>query len=189
MTTREYNKRYYKKHRKRLIHEEHKRRVMRRQTREANGERLRKKYASKKYNKHGQSMCQHNREWYRCGQCSGGGICEHGGRRYQCRLCSPLGWAKRVLRDIKAHSKIQEYAQPKATAEQVLKFYENRLCILCGGELDWISSRPTLHHSHETGEVMGFTHNACNVVEGIFRRMSDIQVRALIRNYNKEKQR
>jgi hypothetical protein len=164
-----YNHEYYKRNRKKLIADERARRLARRNRRIEEGEKLRQVYEGYKKNKHGQSICAHKREAYRCAQCGGGGMCSHGSRRYQCRVCSPLGWAKRVLRDLKSNSKARDYAPPVGTPERVLELEKDPTCVLCGEPLN---IRPALHHDHETGELIGFSHHACNSAEGIVKRMS-----------------
>jgi hypothetical protein len=175
-----YNRRYYKKNRIRMIREERQRRQQKSLSRINNGERLRKLYNTEKKNKHGHSVCEHNIEIYRCVPCGGGGMCEHKVRRYSCRFCSPLGWAKRVLRDLENNANQQGYAAPKTTPQEILDLRNKaKICALCEALLG--NEKPVLHHNHTTGTVIGFSHNRCNSIEGFFENMQPVARKTLVR--------
>jgi hypothetical protein len=138
-------------------------------------------YKTKLKNKHGQSICKHNRECYRCTDCVGGGVCEHRRRRYQCRFCSPVGWAKRVLRDQRRHAAKEGYKPSLATPEEVINLRsKNKFCVLCERLLT--EESPTLHHNHKTGHAVGFAHRRCNTAEGLIAGLSPKYRKIYIRN-------
>ncbi len=180
MTSKKYNQGYYKKNRKKLIRKEKIRRVHKRKTREQAGERLRKVYKTEKKNRHGQSVCRHDREWSRCKECKGGSICEHAARRAVCLVCNPLGWAKRVLRDLQKHAIEKGYKAPILSSEELVRLYqESRICVLCEEPLE---AKPSLHHNHETGKVIGFSHTRCNSIEGFLSKLSLLARERFLKN-------
>jgi hypothetical protein len=138
-------------------------------------------YKSKRKNKHGQSMCKHNKECYRCKKCKGGSICGHNERRYICRFCSPLGWAKRILRDHKLDAIAGGYLQPKISPQEIVDLRSRASqCVLC--EQPLVDGPPVLHHNHSTGIVIGFAHRRCNTVEGFIENLSREARVAFIKN-------
>ena len=47
----------------------------------------------------------------------------------------------------------------------IRKMMEEKFCWRCGEPLKWefgLGKTPHLHHSHKTGEPLGFTHSRCN---------------------------
>jgi len=50
----------------------------------------------------------------------------------------------------------------------------SRRCAFGGKPLDWKTQNkgiyPSLHHNHDTGEVLGYIHNICNRLEGALRK-------------------
>ena len=55
---------------------------------------------------------------------------------------------------------------PKTPHSIIRKMMAETLCERCGKGLDWTvcvkGKTPHLHHSHDTGEIHGFTHVQCN---------------------------
>lgn len=176
-----YNRAYYKKNCKRLIQREKFRRQQRRAARINNGERLRQVYKTDKKNRHGHSLCGHGIEQSRCKKCKGGSICEHNKRRSSCWFCSPVGWAKRVLRDLRHNAVEMGYVEPMISPEQLVVLKNETIdCVLC--EQPLLKEVPRLHHNHRTGAVAGFTHNRCNTIEGLIEKLEPRVRRVLIRN-------
>ena len=51
---------------------------------------------------------------------------------------------------------------PHSTIRQMM---QEKNCVICGDPLNWelgAGKTPQLHHSHETGEIHGFSHIKCN---------------------------
>lgn len=135
------------------------------------GMRTRKIYDSTKKNKHGHSLCKHDKECFRCKECKGGGICGHKERRYVCFICSPLGWAKKVLRDLKRNAIAGGYTPPVISPEGIVALRRRASdCILC--EQPLANEPMVLHHDHFTGEVIGGAHRRCNTMEGFLEKLN-----------------
>ena len=116
----------------------------------------------------GSQVCEHKRQRITCKECGGKHICEHNRMRIRCWLCEPLSYARLVLARVTRNAKKLDYAVPTATPDEVCQFIrESKQCTLCFGSLDWEGKRPPdLHHNHETGLVIGFSHRRCNTTEG-----------------------
>ena len=58
------------------------------------------------------------------------------------------------------------YKPIENTPHSVIRELMNKdVCVLCGKKLTWafgLSKTPHLHHDHETGKIIGFTHPVCN---------------------------
>jgi hypothetical protein len=73
----------------------------------------------------------------------------------------------RIIIGSQSRGKLYEYAPiPRSTPHSVIReFMEEPNCERCGEPLKWefeVGKTPHLHHSHETGEIYGFTHPTCN---------------------------
>lgn len=110
------------------------------------------------------------------------------GGSHRCRKCcnsyarfrinrNPLAWAKRRLAVATDGARKFGYHPPTITPETLVQLIEeSKTCYFCSQPLDWESNeksrRPHLHHDHVTGNVLGFSHPHCNVIEGWISRMS-----------------
>lgn len=100
----------------------------------------------------------------------------------------PLGLLSRmraILAVQKRYSKAVGYTQPNVTPEQMVVQWEAQdgKCVACGGLLQPLlmidnrkKSGAAYDHDHETGEGRGFTHRGCNLIEGLFVKMSNEEV-------------
>jgi hypothetical protein len=108
--------------------------------------------------------CAHSKSKY-CREC-GLGICSHGIEKKICRHCNALGWAKKIILRTGIKAEREGYRGMDISPEALVLLAENSThCVLCKKALDW-SRRTPLHHNHETGKVIGFTHTKCNLAEG-----------------------
>lgn len=123
----------------------------------------------------GNNFCKHDILKWDCTACGGANTCKHAKEGRSCRLCFPLAWAKRIITQHKAHAKRKGYAAPNITAENLLALIKSsNLCCGCGEVLDFTLNKfkaPCMHHSHETGEVIGFAHRECNALEGQLQKL------------------
>ena len=66
----------------------------------------------------------------------------------------------------------------KMTPHSVIrKLMRVRHCVLCGERLQWRVGRgktPHLHHDHQTGKIIGFTHPKCNPL-ALERRVRELE--------------
>jgi hypothetical protein len=151
----------------------------------------------------GKNICEHKKLRYHCKECKGDGICKHGKHRQICVLCKgsnickhnkqsrgckecyPLRWAVGRLAVSKADARRRNRALPKITAIELLSLIDvSKVCIGCGGLLDWdLSSSPHMHHNHVTGVVLGFCHSYCNQAEGMLSKMTVEERKTYIRNF------
>ena len=62
---------------------------------------------------------------------------------------------------------------PDTTPEELVKMWadQDKLCAACKEPLLLLES--CMDHNHETGEVRGFIHHKCNLVEGYTKDLSD----------------
>jgi hypothetical protein len=131
----------------------------------------------------GSQICVHNRLRSSCIPCKGGGVCAHEKQRSVCRSCNVLGWAKKIVRVSKQNAKRFGYTAPNTTAEKIVEMVALSLvCCGCGALLNWNKESPCLHHNHETGDVIGFTHRFCNTVEGFLIKLGARKVIRIIEN-------
>ena len=118
----------------------------------------------------GTSICRHGQERCRCKNCNGSQICEHKRRRDRCCHCKPLGWAKTIIKRAELTATDEGYLAPNITAEKLVELRKTSThCAACELPLDWAGASPHLHHDHETGRVIGYTHRWCNAMEGNIR--------------------
>ena len=132
----------------------------------------------------GSQICQHGRQRSSCIPCKGGSVCLHQKQVATCRICYPLGWAKRYVTISKQQAKRYSYAAPNITPEKVISLVlSSKTCCGCGGVLDWAKDSPCLHHNHQTGEVVGFTHRFCNTIEGFIVKLGNEKTLCLLKNF------
>lgn len=91
-----------------------------------------------------------------------------------------MNWAYQTLRVARRDAAKNGWVAPSITAEALLglmRLSEN--CVACGKPLDWNTQDkgvfPSLHHNHDTGEVLGYTHNICNRLEGSLRKYVGVE--------------
>ncbi len=83
---------------------------------------------------------------------------------------SKFGFRCRVFSNLHTGSTVAKERGYKFNAEMiphsVIREMMEKHCWRCGGSLDWTilgrATTPHLHHDHETGEILGFTHPKCN---------------------------
>ena len=91
--------------------------------------------------------------------------------RVKARTAQPRIKAQKKAYDARPSSKVlkflRRYPKCKMFGEQLLALYmispNDRLCFLCGNSGEGIVH---MHHNHDTGEVLGWTHSRCNINEG-----------------------
>jgi hypothetical protein len=96
---------------------------------------------------------------------------------------TPIGWARTILWQAKANAKKYGIARPNITVEDFIELAQTTThCSACGHQLPALtyrkkkcSERRQLHHNHETGEVIGFVHNHCNMAEGYLSRIPSVE--------------
>jgi hypothetical protein len=91
--------------------------------------------------------------------CSSG---ERGGKRESCvcRIRRILGQS--VYTAKRGNYKPMDQNTPHSVIRELMN---NNICVLRGEKLTWIfenGKTPHLHHDHETGKIIGFTHPVCN---------------------------
>jgi hypothetical protein len=82
----------------------------------------------------------------------------HRTRSWICRIFS-------ILRSAEYEAKKRGYKPISSTHAEIRELMKSNKCWLCGNKLIWNFGRgqtPHLHHDHETGEILGFTHPRCN---------------------------
>jgi hypothetical protein len=84
------------------------------------------------------------------------------------------GWATKTLLRIKSQSERGGYAAPKISVEDLVDLRSrSQYCVLTDRLLVWSGKRlPSLHHNHDTGEVIGFVCSIANRIEGMLSRFS-----------------
>jgi hypothetical protein len=84
----------------------------------------------------------------------------------------------------KAAARKHGYKFPKNVSHSVIREMMETDCWRCGKPLDWSSlgsgKTPHLHHDHETGEILGFTHMRCNshvelTVDELKRQLAEVE--------------
>ena len=128
-------------------------------------------------------LCRHNRQKGHCRACRPKKYCEHKVHASHCRICKPTGWAGGILSVARGAARRRGYVAPHITSSELVALMSNKEnCVLCGGLLDWAKKpAPHLHHSHETGQVYGFTHQHCNQAAGMLAKMKPENLERFIR--------
>ena len=135
------------------------------------------------------SFCSHGKANTRCAECGGGSICIHNKARQVCRECNPIGWVKQALLRAKKNCIEKGINPPNITAEEmVLLASQTTHCCGCKQPLVFDGRQPhalkaCLHHNHQTGEVVGFAHSICNLIEGKFLLLTLEQRICLLDNF------
>lgn len=141
------------------------------------------------------NFCEHNRRKYACADCGGGSMCEHKKQRSNCKICGrnavckhgwvsrtcrecfPRAWAVRILSRTAKDARRGNYAAIKASPEEVLSLLgKSPLCCGCDQPLNYTIRgfrAPCIHHNHETGELIGFAHRECNMLEGQLQKLGE----------------
>lgn len=126
-----------------------------------------------KRNKHGQIVCDHDQYYLNCAKCGTHKQrqCEHGRQKpSRCRACNPISWAKSILSSLKRKARTHKHVEPLTTPDEIVELSIKPNCVVCETALSWegkgTSNTPHLHHCHKTGQVIGFSHPTCNLLEG-----------------------
>lgn len=103
---------------------------------------------------------------YRCG-CSV--ILPRRGKSDQFSIWSGHGFRCRIREILQRSTRHAERLGYKPinpdTPHTIIREMMQENCVLCGERLKWEfgpGKTPHLHHDHDTGEAVGFTHNRCN---------------------------
>jgi hypothetical protein len=136
------------------------------------------------------SFCVHGKANTRCAKCGGGSVCAHKKARQLCRECNPLGWARQALLRFRGDATKKGFEPPDISAEGIVELV-NKTTTCCGCKqpliFDYSLRRhmwsPSLHHSHITGTVIGYSHSVCNTIEGQFAKLSLTQRAALLDSF------
>lgn len=117
-----------------------------------------------------------------------GSLCRHRAQKYRCWFCNPRGWARQVLSGSRTHPRREGYKPANISIDGLVALRNKAThCVLCGGLLDWSIPRAThLHHIHCTGDVVGFTHDVCNHVEGAIKSLGWKGALALVKKLSEE---
>jgi hypothetical protein len=89
----------------------------------------------------------------------------------------------RLLATAKRVAKQNKYKSPDATADELEILWKRQggLCAFCEAPLN-LAKTNTIHleHNHETGQVRGFVHAACNFIEGQVKNFTPQRLKQLI---------
>ena len=133
------------------------------------------------------TKCPHGKFKWNCDDCGGLKRCEkHGRDARTCRICFPKSWAQRILSRHRQDARKGGYLAPKITPKELLELLNKSLnCCGCGTLLNYKTvgfDAPCLHHNHDTGEVVGFSHRECNSLEGQLQKLGN-RLPTFIKNF------